>query len=154
MKPIVDAFQNNGAARVGTQNILAVFWEVIVCGVMRTVDRDDCFFFGTPSLLVSDMDTLVATHIIDNIKRTIGGLIVDFFPDHATDQGGRRVFMSCVADSKANMLSIKSSNFNNPCVAFSGDHRGIETPRAFLRGAALNGVACFIALFGGVLEIL
>src|SRR5579859_2007875 len=154
MESIVDTFQNNCAARIGAQDIFAVFWKVVIRGFVGTVDSDECFFFGTPGPVVPEVDTLVATHIVDDVDRTIRRLIIDFSLNQCADQGGRRMFMRRASDTEAGMLRIESSHLDNPGVAFCSDNRGIKTPRAVVPGTALDGVASFVALFGSELKVL
>jgi hypothetical protein len=153
MESIVDTFQNNRAARIGAQDILAVFGKVVIRGFVGTVDSDECFFFGAPGPVVPKVDTLVATHIIDDVDRTRGRLIIDFSLNQGADQGGRRVFMRGASDAEAGVLRIESSHLDNPGVAFCSNNRGIKTPRAVVRGTALDSVASFVALFGRELKV-
>jgi hypothetical protein len=104
---VVGSFLKEGnAVWIDRDDILAIFWESLICRVMRAVVQHISAFFRTPRFAIPDFDAKLSADITDYIDRTIRGLLFELFGDLVCDISTAGLGVSNVIDTKAGMLVI------------------------------------------------
>src|SRR5579859_3721826 len=98
--------KDSDAVWVAGNDVLTIFGESLIGGIMGTIIHLVCVFFGVESFGIGNFDTELTLDIFDNIDRTIKRFFFEFIRDLFSDKGSASLCMTSVIKAKTRVLGF------------------------------------------------
>jgi hypothetical protein len=98
--------KDSDAVWVAGNDVLTIFGEVLIGGIVGTIIHLVCSFFGVESFGIGNFDTKLTLDIFKNIYRAIKRLFFEFICDLFSDKGSASLCMILVIDAETRVLGF------------------------------------------------
>src|SRR5579859_7118801 len=89
---------------VAGNDVLTIFGESLIGGIVGTIIHLVCTFFGVESFGIGNFDTELTLDIFDNIDWMIKRFFFEFIHDLFSDKGSASLCMTSVIDAETRVL--------------------------------------------------
>src|ERR1700694_345061 len=102
-------FDDSCSVGLNIFEVLAILWQRSVCIFVCTMKNFVGKLFCSKGCRVVDFDCIIAFHIIDDVCRSVIGLVLEFLSDFRCDKHSIGLFVPRMIDAEASVLGIEGS---------------------------------------------